>query len=59
MTRNEIVQAVAALIQIASKGRFDVDFQGAQQLTAIVTRANAAAKAVQDNDIQEDENGPE
>ena len=52
MKKDDVLGCISSLLALVKRGRFDVDVNGANQITAIITRAekvgNELAKEVQD-----------
>ena len=56
MTREEIVQTLSSLWALASRGTYQVDVQGSQQMNAILTNSQKAiAELAQENNDESDE----
>lgn len=51
---DEIKASLIQLINLVQRGRFDVDVQGAQQITAIITRATRAVELCDKEDNNDD-----
>lgn len=56
---DEIKASLIQLINLVQRGQFNVDVQGAQQITAIITRATRAANLCDDIVVLEDNNDTE
>ena len=50
MTNEQVVQVLTQLINLAAKGRYDVDLAGAQQITQVLANAGEALKALNEGD---------
>ena len=49
---NDVREALVGLVNLAQRGRYDVDVAGAQQVTAIITRAVKAVESIDQYNLE-------